>query len=151
MGARILVVGGGYIGMYAARHLERRLRGTAHELVFVNPDNFMLYQPFLPEVASGLIDPRAVVVPLRRVLRRTELVVGEVERSITRHETATVRLGGGGRREIEYDIVILGRRLLVADAAGPRARRARGRVQGPRRRRSGFATACCPNSIARRS
>ena len=65
-GATILIVGGGYIGMYAARHLERRLRGTDHELVLVNPDNFMLYQPFLPEVASGLIDPRAVVVPLRR-------------------------------------------------------------------------------------
>ena len=108
MGARILVVGGGYIGMYAARHLERRLRGTAHELVLVNPDNFMLYQPFLPEVASGLIDPRAVVVPLRRVLRRTELVIGEVERLDHEARTATVRLGGGGRRDIEFDLAILG-------------------------------------------
>ena len=93
MGARILVVGGGYIGMYAARHLERRLRGTAHELVLVNPDNFMLYQPFLPEVASGLIDPLAVVVPLRRVLREPS-GLGQVER-LERGRTASVRLGGG--------------------------------------------------------
>ena len=69
--------------MYAARHLERRLHGSDHDIVVVNPENFMLYQPFLPEVASGLIDPRAVVVPLRRVLRRSEFVVGEVSTSIT--------------------------------------------------------------------
>jgi NADH dehydrogenase len=108
MGSRILVVGGGYIGMYAARHLERRLQGTDHEIVLVNPDNFMLYQPFLPEVASGLIDPRAVVVPLRRVLRRTELVIGEVERVDHEAKRATVRLAGGERRDIAFDIVILG-------------------------------------------
>ena len=107
-GATILIVGGGYIGMYAARHLERRLRGTDHELVLVNPDNFMLYQPFLPEVASGLIDPRAVVVPLRQVLRRTELVVGEVEGLDHGAKRATVRLSGGDRRDIAFDIAILG-------------------------------------------
>ena len=107
-GATILIVGGGYIGMYAARHLERRLRGTDHELVLVNPDNFMLYQPFLPEVASGLIDPRAVVVPLRQVLRRTELVVGEVDRLDHGAKRATVRLSGGDRRDIAFDIAILG-------------------------------------------
>ncbi len=68
----------------------------------------MLYQPFLPEVASGLIDPRAVVVPLRRVLRRSELVVGEVEHIDHADKRAAVRLRGGGSREIDYDIVILG-------------------------------------------
>ena len=94
--------------MYAARHLERRLRGSDHDIVVVNPENFMLYQPFLPEVASGLIDPRAVVVPLRRVLRRSELVVGEVERIDHAAKRAFVRLSGGGSREIDYDIVILG-------------------------------------------
>jgi NADH dehydrogenase len=108
MGSRILVVGGGYIGMYAARHLERRLHGTDHEIVLVNPDNFMLYQPFLPEVASGLIDPRAVVVPLRRVLRRTELVIGEVEGVDHEAKRATVRLAGGERRDVAFDIVIIG-------------------------------------------
>ncbi|MGZ4148816.1 MAG: NAD(P)/FAD-dependent oxidoreductase [Actinomycetota bacterium] len=104
----ILLVGGGYIGMYAAIHLERRLKGTRHELVLVNPDNFMQYQPFLPEVASGLIDPRAVVVPLRGVLRWTRLVVGEVERVDHERKVASVRLDGGERRELGYDVVILG-------------------------------------------
>jgi NADH dehydrogenase len=107
MGSRILIVGGGYIGMYAARHLERRLRGD-HEIVVVNPDNFMLYQPFLPEVASGLIDPRAVVVPLRRVLRTAELIVGEVERVDHAAKEASVRLSRGEARVVPYDVVIMG-------------------------------------------
>src|SRR5689334_23574299 len=106
--ARILIVGGGYIGMYAARRLERRLDASAHHLTIVNPENFMLYQPFLPEVASGLIDPRAVVVPLRRVLRRTELVVGEVDGVDVDAKVASVRLAGGETRDLPYDVVILG-------------------------------------------
>src|SRR3954454_5442297 len=106
--ARILIVGGGYIGMYAARRLERRLDPRAHQLVLVNPDNFMLYQPFLPEVASGLIDPRAVVVPLRSVLRRTELVVGEVEGVDLAAKRASVHLAGGDPRDVEFDVLIMG-------------------------------------------
>ena len=106
--ARILIVGGGYIGMYAARRLERNLDPSVHQLTLVNPENFMLYQPFLPEVASGLIDPRAVVVPLRRVLRRTQLVVGEVEQIDLAAKRAFVRLSGGDPRELAYDVLIFG-------------------------------------------
>jgi NADH dehydrogenase len=105
--SRILIVGGGYIGLYAARHLERRL-SREQELVLVSPDNFMTYQPFLPEVASGLIDPRAVVVPLRRVLRRTSLVLGEVTRIDHAAKRASVRLASGATREEPYDMLILG-------------------------------------------
>ena len=91
---RILIVGGGFIGMYAARRLERLTR-AGHRVTLVNPENFMQYQPFLPEVASGTIDPRAVVVPLRQVLRRTELLIGEVERIDHEARLAMVRLPDG--------------------------------------------------------
>jgi NADH dehydrogenase len=107
MGARILIVGGGYIGMYTARRLERIL-GADDRITLVNPENFMLYQPFLPEVASGLIDPRAVVVPLRRVLPRTELVIGEVTAIDHHARTASVRLAGGEERSLAYDVVVIG-------------------------------------------
>jgi NADH:quinone reductase (non-electrogenic) len=103
----VLVVGGGYIGMYAARRLERRLP-PGHRLVLVNPENFMLYQPFLPEVASGLIDPRAVVVPLRGVLRRTRLVVGEVTDLDHEERVASVRLATGETESVPYDLLVLG-------------------------------------------
>ena len=45
---RILIVGGGYVGLYSALKLERRLEPGQAELVLVNPDSFMTYQPFLP-------------------------------------------------------------------------------------------------------
>jgi NADH dehydrogenase len=104
---RILVVGGGFIGMYAARRLERLTR-DGHRLTLVNAENFMQYQPFLPEVASGTIDPRAVVVPLRQVLRTTRLLIGEVELVDHEARVASVRLPDGSVRREPYDILVLG-------------------------------------------
>ncbi len=60
---RVLIVGGGFAGMYAALHMKP-LAKAGHDVTLVSSDNFMQYQPFLPEVASGTIDPRAAVVPL---------------------------------------------------------------------------------------
>ncbi|OIJ95581.1 NAD(P)/FAD-dependent oxidoreductase [Streptomyces monashensis] len=80
--ARILVVGGGYVGMYTALRLQRKLKAELRrgevEITVVTPDPYMTYQPFLPEAAAGSISPRHVVVPLRRVLPRCHVVVGEV-------------------------------------------------------------------------
>ncbi|HYX11687.1 MAG TPA: NAD(P)/FAD-dependent oxidoreductase [Candidatus Acidoferrum sp.] len=106
--SRILIVGGGYIGLYAARHLERRLPEGAHEMVMVSPENHMTYQPFLPEVASGLIDPRAVVVPLRSALRRTRLLLGEVERIDAEGRSARIRLSDGHQRDEPFDVAVIG-------------------------------------------
>ncbi|WP_327344886.1 NAD(P)/FAD-dependent oxidoreductase [Streptomyces europaeiscabiei] len=78
---RILIVGGGYVGLYTALRLQRQLkpelgRGDV-EIVVVSPDPYMTYQPFLPEAAAGSISPRHVVVPLRRVLDQCKVVIGE--------------------------------------------------------------------------
>jgi NADH dehydrogenase len=107
VGARILIVGGGYIGMYAALRLEKKL-AREHTIMLVTRENFMQYQPFLPEVAGGTIDPRAVVVPLRRVLKRTDLTIGDVERIDHDRKVAHVRLAGDERREFAYDHVVIG-------------------------------------------
>jgi NADH:quinone reductase (non-electrogenic) len=106
--SRILIAGGGYIGMYAARHLERRLSDGDHELLLVSPENHMTYQPFLPEVASGLIDARAVAVPLRRILKRTRLLLGEVERIDAAGRVAHVRRVDGHRVEEPFDVAVIG-------------------------------------------
>jgi len=105
-GRRILVVGAGFAGLYAAMGLKPLVR-AGHRVTVVNPENFMQYQPFLPEVASGTIDPRAVVVPLRTVLRHCEIVIGEVERIDHDGRQATVRLADGSRRALAYDVVVL--------------------------------------------
>jgi NADH dehydrogenase len=105
-GKRILVVGAGFGGLYAAMGLRRAVE-LGHRVTVVNPENFMQYQPFLPEVASGTIDPRAVVVPLRRVLRHCEVVIGEVERVDHDERTARVRLADGRQVATRYDVVVL--------------------------------------------
>jgi NADH dehydrogenase len=73
---RILVVGGGYVGMYAALRMQKQLKQGEAEIVVVEPQPYMTYQPFLPEAAAGSISPRHVVVPLRRVLDKCRLVIG---------------------------------------------------------------------------
>ncbi|MEU7291595.1 NAD(P)/FAD-dependent oxidoreductase [Streptomyces exfoliatus] len=114
--ARILVVGGGYVGMYTALRLQRRLRAElragAVEIVVVTPEPYMTYQPFLPEAAAGSISPRHVVVPLRRVLDRCRVVIGEV-RSVD-HAKRTASLStlataeeGTGAVDLTYDELVI--------------------------------------------
>jgi len=75
---RIVIAGGGFGGLYAARELERVLPPQAARITLVNDVNFMLYTPLLPGAAAGTLEPRHVVVPLREELERTELLVGGV-------------------------------------------------------------------------
>ncbi|MFZ3498697.1 NAD(P)/FAD-dependent oxidoreductase [Streptomyces sp. 5.8] len=109
---RILIVGGGYVGMYTALRLQRKLRADEAEVTVVTPEPYMTYQPFLPEAAAGSISPRHVVVPLRRVLPKCRIVIGEARHIDHAARTATVTTlatdeEGGGPVEIEYDELVL--------------------------------------------
>ena len=102
-----LVLGGGFAGGYVARLLGRR------GATIVSPENFMLFTPLLPEAASGMIEPRHTVVPLRQMCPHAELVLGravalDVERRLVRIETDERVLS------IQY------RELVVALGAVPR-------------------------------
>ncbi|MFF5450934.1 NAD(P)/FAD-dependent oxidoreductase [Streptomyces sp. NPDC012950] len=114
--ARILVVGGGYVGMYTALRLQRQLRAElrsgAAEIVVVTPEPYMTYQPFLPEAAAGSISPRHVVVPLRRVLDRCRILIGEVGAVDHAKRTATLTTlateeEGTGPVELTYDELVI--------------------------------------------
>jgi NADH:quinone reductase (non-electrogenic) len=74
-----LVLGGGFAGSYVARLLGER------GATIVSPDNFMLFTPLLPEAASGTIEPRHVVVPLRQMCPHADLLLGRA----TAHDAAT--------------------------------------------------------------
>src|ERR1700754_3473560 len=78
MAWRIVIAGGGFGGLYAARTLERVLPPQAARITLVNDVNFMLYTPLLPGAAAGTLEPRHVVVPLREELKRTALRLGTV-------------------------------------------------------------------------
>jgi NADH dehydrogenase len=102
----ILVVGAGFAGLYAAMGLKGAV-AAGHRVTVINEESFFQYQPFLPEVASGTIDPRAAVVPLRRVLKHCRIVIGEVTRIEHAGREAHVRTSGGDERTISYDILVL--------------------------------------------
>jgi len=68
-----VVVGGGYAGSYVARCLGKR------GATIVNPQNSMLFSALLPEAASGTLEPRHVVVPLRAMCPHAELVLGNAK------------------------------------------------------------------------
>jgi NADH dehydrogenase len=95
-----LILGGGFAGAYVARLLGRA------GATIVSPENFMLYTPLLPEAASGSLEPRHAVVPVRVMARRAELVLG---RATTLDEEARVVhiATEAGAVEIGYDRLVL--------------------------------------------
>jgi NADH:quinone reductase (non-electrogenic) len=95
-----LIAGGGYAGSMVARRLGRR------GATIVSPENYMLFTPLLPEAASGTLEPRHVVVPLRMMCRHAELVVGRVTGLDTAGKVATVE-AIDGPVEIAYEQLVL--------------------------------------------
>ncbi len=80
MNKRILILGGGFAGAYTALHLERRLAGIPDvEIVLAARENFVLFTPMLHEVAAGDVAVTDVVQPLRKMLRRTRVLIVEIE------------------------------------------------------------------------
>jgi NADH dehydrogenase len=77
---RILIVGGGFGGLYAAMHLEKTLaRDPEVEVTLVNRDNFFLFTPMLHEVAASDLDLTHIVNPVHKLLRRVKFFAGDVE------------------------------------------------------------------------
>src|SRR6187431_726833 len=87
---KILIVGGGYAGFYTAWKLEKWLRAGEAEVTIVDPLPYMTYQPFLPEVAAGSIEPRHAVVAQRRHLKKTNVITAKVSGIDHASKTATI-------------------------------------------------------------
>ena len=98
MAWNVLILGGGFGGLTAARRLERKLPPHSAKVTLVNDVNFMLYTPLLPGAAGGTLEPRHVVVPLREQLRRTELHLGHVTGADPGRRVVAVRSILGRRR-----------------------------------------------------
>jgi len=104
---RIVIVGGGYVGMYTALRLQKKLRGGEAEITVVDPQPHMTYQPFLPEAAAGSIEPRHVVVPLRRVLRKCQVLTGRVTTISNAAREVTVELADGHVTALGFDVLVV--------------------------------------------
>ncbi|MBL1101350.1 NAD(P)/FAD-dependent oxidoreductase [Streptomyces coffeae] len=104
---RILVVGGGYVGLYAARRILKKMRYGEATVTVVDPRSYMTYQPFLPEAAAGSISPRHVVVPLRRVLPKAEVLTGRVSSIDQDRKVAIVQPLVGESYELPFDYLVV--------------------------------------------
>ncbi len=105
---RILILGGGFGGVYTARHLEKMLKPNEASLSLVNRENYWVYQPMIPEVISSSIGMTDVVAPIRQLCSRTELVMRDVEAIDLKKKVVTVSPGFRPRKlELAYDYLVI--------------------------------------------
>ncbi|MFJ9043650.1 NAD(P)/FAD-dependent oxidoreductase [Streptomyces sp. NPDC102347] len=76
---RIVIVGAGFAGYRTAQTLSKTAKGRA-DIILLNPTDYFLYLPLLPQVAAGILEPRRVTVSLTGTLPHVKLVLGEADR-----------------------------------------------------------------------
>jgi NADH dehydrogenase len=103
---RIVVVGGGFAGFYATRSLHRLVRDQAR-VTLVSPADFLLYSPLLPEVATGVLDPRDIAVPLRQALPGVHQLYGHVTAVDLDSRTVRISPRDSAPHDLAWDRLVL--------------------------------------------
>src|SRR6185503_13314963 len=104
----VLILGGGFAGVYTARYLEKLLRPTEAAITLINRENYWVYQPMLPEVISGSIGLTNVVSPIRCLCRRINLIMREVEDIDLKKQVITISPGFRPRQlQLKYDHLVI--------------------------------------------
>src|ERR1700722_18921435 len=105
---KIVVLGGGFAGVYAARSLERAWRGSDEVLItLISRENYFLMTPLLFEASSGVLEPRHAVNPIRLIFYDFRFVQANVESIDVDQHLVTARLSDHQTREFEFDHVVL--------------------------------------------
>src|SRR5215212_3445313 len=107
MAWNVVVVGGGFGGFYAARRLERVLPKHSARITLLSDVNYLLYTPLLPGAASGTLEPRHVVVPLREELDATDLRLGRMTGLDADANELRYASSLGNEETLRYDHLIL--------------------------------------------
>jgi NADH:ubiquinone reductase (H+-translocating) len=103
---RVVIVGAGFAGFYAARELSR-LIGSSAEIVVINSTDYFLYLPLMPQVAGGVLEPRHIRASLPRRLRKMRFVLGTVNHVDTRQKVVSWAGPEGAAGQVGYDRLIL--------------------------------------------
>ncbi|MDR6976362.1 NADH dehydrogenase [Streptomyces sp. 3330] len=103
---RIVIVGAGFAGYRTARTLARAVRGRA-DVTLLNPTDYFLYLPLLPQVAAGILEPRRVTVSLSGTLREVRPVLGEAGRVDLDARTVHYTNPEGDEGALDYDRLVL--------------------------------------------
>jgi NADH dehydrogenase len=106
---RIVILGGGFAGVAAAQYLDRTAaKGTDVEVTLVSRENFTLFTPMLHEVAAGDLEPVHISNPLRKLLRRVNILIGDIKTIDLAARRVTISYGV--RRlsvELPFDYLLL--------------------------------------------
>ena len=105
---RIVVLGGGSVGLYVARRLRKKLKKREAAIVVVDPRPYMTYAPFLPEAAAGSIDARDVVAPHRKALKGIDVLQGKVTAIEHGRKHVKIQPESGDEYEVTYDQLVVG-------------------------------------------
>ena len=121
---RIVIAGGGFAGLYAAKYLDKHLaRRPDVEITLIARENFILFTPMLHEVAAGDLAPGDIVNPLRRILRHVNVVEADVE-DVDLGARKVRAVHGINREELEFEfdhlLLALGSETNFFDNAGIR-------------------------------
>jgi len=110
MKKRVVILGGGFGGLYTAFEMERLIGSDSTiEVTLVNRDNFFLFTPMLHEVAASDLDMTHIVNPIRKLLKRVQFFQGDVERISLERKVVEVSHGVDGHHHaLEYDHLIIG-------------------------------------------
>jgi len=106
---KIIILGGGFAGVECARQLESEFGNDPKiELVMVSEDNFLLFTPMLPQVASGMIETRHIVLPIRTICQKTKFYEGRVK-NIDPYGKLVTLWGTSDKRSISihYDFLVV--------------------------------------------
>jgi NADH:ubiquinone reductase (H+-translocating) len=103
----VVIAGGGFGGLYAARRLERRLPRHSARILLVTDVNFLLYTPLLPGAAAGSLEPRHVVVPLREELEWADIRLGRVTGANPDADELRIVTVDGREETLHYDQLIV--------------------------------------------
>ena len=106
---KIVVLGGGFAGVECTRNLEVLFADEAEiEIVMVSEDNFLLFTPMLPQVASGMIETRHIVMPIRTICKKTKFYEGRIK-NIDPYGKLVTLWGTSNRRSISihYDYLVM--------------------------------------------
>src|SRR5436853_7546139 len=106
---RVVILGGGFGGVYAAIHLEKLLaRKSAVEICLVSHDNFFLFTPMLHEVAASDLEITNIVNPLRKLLHKVEVLVGDVHQiDLSAKRVSISRSFRNHPQQIGYDHLVI--------------------------------------------
>ncbi len=108
---RVLILGGGFAGVYTAYELGRALKDEPVDVAVVNRENFFVFYPLLPDIISGAIETSSILNPIRLVAPQATLYVGEVTEIDLEHRRVEVRQGLYGHyqepRSLYYDHVVI--------------------------------------------